>query len=150
MWQLANPATRLEYARIGQTVLRFGSFFADNGDRAARLNTIKRAVYQRLQERLDLSRLEGLPDTVVAAEIRRALAPLLEEVGEPVSPEEKQSLAQDLEYEVLGLGPLEPLLKDPTISDILVNRFDQVYIERHGKLEKTDIRFWDNRHLLLP
>ncbi len=148
MWQLANPATRLEYARIGQTVLRFGSFFADNGDRAARLNTIKRAVYQRLQERLDLSRLEGLPDTVVAAEIRRALAPLLEEVGEPVSPEEKQSLAQDLEYEVLGLGPLEPLLKDPTISDILVNRFDQVYIERHGKLEKTDIRFWDNRHLL--
>jgi pilus assembly protein CpaF len=121
---------------------------ADNGKGQIRLNAIKAAVYQRLLEQLDMSQLETLENSLVAEEIRIVLGHLLEEVDELLDPDEKQFIAQELEFEILGLGPLEPLLKDPTVSDILVNRFDQVYIERHGKLEKTDIRFWDNKHLL--
>jgi pilus assembly protein CpaF len=61
---------------------------------------------------------------------------------------EKTRLARELEFEILGLGPLEPLLSDPTISDILVNRYNQVYVERRGRLEVADVRFQDNNHLL--
>ena len=77
----------------------------------------------------------------MAQEIRQALNVLLEEETEPLNLGEKLRLVEELEFEILGLGPLEPLLKDPTISDILANRYDQVYIERRGRLELTDIRF---------
>jgi pilus assembly protein CpaF len=121
---------------------------SDNGGRQARLEAIKATVHSRLLEFLDMAQLETMAEDLVAREIRQVADHLLEEVPESLSIEEKQRLIQDLEFEVLGLGPLEPLLKDPTISDILVNRYDQVYIERHGKLEKTAVRFRDNGHLL--
>src|SRR4029077_19588962 len=66
----------------------------------------------------------------------------------PLSMVERESLVVDVLNELFGLGPLEALLRDPDISDILVNRFDQVYIERNGRLEPTEIVFKDNRHLL--
>ena len=65
----------------------------------------------------------------------QALGMLLSEEAEPLNMGEKNRLARELEFEILGLGPLEPLLDDPTISDILVNRYDQVYVERRGMLE---------------
>ncbi len=148
MWQLGKTETQPVGGEIGLIETLSGSYPSGNGKRAARLNEIKRAVHQRLVEQLDMSKLEGLQDNLVAEEIRRVLLYLFEEASEPLSPDEKQAMAEELEFEILGLGPLEPLLKDPTVSDILVNRFDQVYIERCGKLEKTDIRFWDNKHLL--
>ncbi len=120
---------------------------ADDG-RETRLYQVKTRIHHRLLERLDLGQLESLEQTVVSKEIRQALEFLLEEEPEPLNLGEKVRLAQELEFEILGLGPLEPLLQDPTISDILANRFDQVYIERKGKLELTDIRFQDNNHLL--
>jgi pilus assembly protein CpaF len=116
--------------------------------REHRLYEVKQRVHHILLERLDLSALEELDEQVRAREIRQALGILLSEEEEPLNMGEKTRLARELEFEILGLGPLEPLLSDPTISDILVNRYDQVYIERRGRLELADIRFQDNDHLL--
>jgi pilus assembly protein CpaF len=119
----------------------------DDG-RELRLYEVKTRVHHRLLERLDLSQMEELDEKVRAKEIRSALGLLLEEEEEPLNLGEKSRLAKELEFEILGLGPLEPLLADPTISDILVNRYNQVYIEKRGRLEVTDVRFQDNGHLL--
>jgi len=116
--------------------------------REVKLYEVKKRVHHRLLERLNLSMMEDLDDQEMAREIRQALDVLLQEEEEPLNLSEKTRLARELEFEILGLGPLEPLLGDPAISDILVNRFNMVYVERFGKLEKTDIRFQDNDHLL--
>jgi pilus assembly protein CpaF len=116
--------------------------------RENRLYAVKSRIHHRLLERLDFAQLESLDDAKMAKEIRQALNLLLEEETEPLNSAEKVRLVEELEFEILGLGPLEPLLKDPTISDILANRYDQVYIERRGRLELTDIRFQNNDHLL--
>jgi pilus assembly protein CpaF len=116
--------------------------------REIRLYQVKKRIHHLLLERLDLSALEELEESLRAREIRQALAVLMEEEEEPLNLAEKTRLNRELEFEILGLGPLEPLLADPTISDILVNRHNQVYVERRGRLELTDIRFQDNEHLL--
>ena len=116
--------------------------------REIRLYQVKKRIHHLLLERLDLSALEELEESVRAREIRQALAVLMEEEEEPLNLVEKTRLNGELEFEILGLGPLEPLLADPTISDILVNRHNQVYVERHGRLELADIRFQDSEHLL--
>ncbi len=116
--------------------------------RELRLYEVKKRIHHLLLERLDLSQLEELDEGVRAKEIRQALGMLLEEEQEPLNIREKTRLARELEFEILGLGPLEPLLTDPALSDILVNRYNQVYIERKGRLELTDVRFQDNDHLL--
>src|SRR5208337_3492157 len=116
--------------------------------REIRLYQVKKRIHHLLLERLDLSALEELEESVRAREIRQARAVLLEEEEEPLNLAEKTRLNRELEFEILGLGPLEPLLDDPTISDILVNRYNQVYVERRGRLEVSDIRFQDNEHLL--
>src|SRR3990172_6099359 len=115
---------------------------ADDG-RETRLYEVKTRIHHRLLERLDLGQLESLEENVVAQEIRQALDVLLQEETEPLNMGEKMRLIQELEFEILGLGPLEPLLKDPSISDILVNRWDQVFIERAGRLERINLRFQD-------
>jgi pilus assembly protein CpaF len=119
----------------------------DDG-RENRLYEVKRRVHHCLLERLDLSQLEELDEKLRAKEIRQAITMLLEEEKEPLNMGERLRLAREMEFEILGLGPLEPLLMDPAISDILVNRYNQVYIERQGRLELTDVRFQDNEHLL--
>ena len=116
--------------------------------REIRLYQVKKRIHHLLLERLDLSALEELEESVRAREIRQALAVLMEEEEEPLNLGEKTRLNRELEFEILGLGPLEPLLDDPTISDILVNRHNQVYVERRGRLEMADIRFQDDEHLL--
>ena len=125
----------------------FTTFRGDEA-REGKLYEVKSRIHHLLLERLDLSQMENLDDLEVAREIRQALEQLFQEESEPINLQEKNRLVQELEFEILGLGPLEPLLTDPTISDILANRFDQVYIERRGQLEKTQIRFQDNNHLL--
>jgi pilus assembly protein CpaF len=119
----------------------------DDG-RETRLYEVKRRVHHSLLERLDLSQLEELDEKLRAKEIRQAISMLLEEEKEPLNMRERARLAREMEFEILGLGPLEPLLLDPAISDILVNRYNQVYIERKGRLELTEVRFQDNDHLL--
>jgi pilus assembly protein CpaF len=119
-----------------------------DGDRLSRLYEIKNRVHNRLVERLNLENLEAMDKRLVEDEIRKAIGVLLEEESVPLNREERARLVRDLEFEILGLGPLEPLLRDPSISDILVNRFDQVFLEKMGILEPVNVRFEDNAHLL--
>jgi pilus assembly protein CpaF len=110
---------------------------------------IKAAVHKELIKRLDLDRLSEFNQTRAGQqELFSLIQRLLSEHGVPLSSIERDKLAQEVIDEVFGLGPLEPLLSDPTISDILVNTYNAVYVERRGLLEKTNIVFKDNRHLM--
>ena len=110
---------------------------------------IKSAVHKELIKRLDLDRLAEITSTKSGqAQLFGVIQQLLAEQGVPLSGTERDKLAQEVVDEVFGLGPLEPLLKDETISDILVNTYKNVYIERRGLLEKTGISFNDERHLM--
>ena len=116
--------------------------------REDRLYAIKNRIHFSLMEHLDLSLLQSLDETSRAKEIRLALDHLLAAEAEPLNLAEKIRVIKEMEFEILGLGPLEPLLEDPAISDILVNRHDQVYVEKKGRLELTDIRFQNDEHLM--
>jgi pilus assembly protein CpaF len=118
--------------------------------RRADYQELKSRVHQALLERLDLDRLAYVKREDAEPEIRSLVTAMLDRESEsiPLSLYERESLVTDVLNELFGLGPLEALLKDPAISDILVNRFDQVYIERNGIIELTNIVFKDDRHLL--
>jgi pilus assembly protein CpaF len=110
---------------------------------------IKSQVHKELIKRLDLEKLSEFQSTNAGQQqLLSIIQQLLAEQDTPLSATERNGLAQEVLNEVFGLGPLEPLLHDPTVSDILVNTASAVYVERSGLLEKTDIVFNDNRHLL--
>jgi len=108
----------------------------------------KRRIYDRLLEVVDLTVLSSLEERQARNQIREIVQRLFTEQAAPLALPQRQLLARRIEDEVLGLGPLEPLLGDPTVSDILVNGADSVYVERRGKLERTTIRFHDDAHLM--
>jgi pilus assembly protein CpaF len=120
----------------------------DGGQAASLLQDTKVRIHRQLLERLNLSNLDALDKTQVVDEIRIVVHDLLSQEATPLNLDERDDLVVQILDEIFGLGPLEPLLQDPTISDILVNTFDNVFVEREGKLEKTDVRFKDDRHLL--
>ena len=95
-----------------------------------------------------MERVSSIPRERLRTEIGRVVERLLDDERVPMTTAEQNRIVEEVLDEVLGLGPLEPLLKEPSISDILVNRYDKVYIERNGKLALTDVRFKDNAHLL--
>jgi pilus assembly protein CpaF len=97
---------------------------------------------------MDLSKLASLTPEQVHAEVCRLAESVLAQESMPLSTNEKERLVNDVQHELFGLGPLEPLLADPTISDILVNSPRTIYIERNGKLEITDVAFKDDEHLM--
>ena len=111
---------------------------------------LKGRIHQDLLNRLNLERLSQIKREEAEPELRALITGMLdrEEQQTPLSLAERGTLIADVLNELFGLGPLEDLLKDPSISDILVNRFDQVYIEREGKVEPTSIVFRNERHLL--
>jgi pilus assembly protein CpaF len=111
---------------------------------------LKARVHQELLNRLNLERLTRVKREDAEPEIRSVLAAIIEGLTQttPLSLLEREMLVTDVLNELFGLGPLEALLRDPSISDILVNRFNQVYIEREGRLDETDVVFKDDRHLL--
>ena len=109
---------------------------------------LKSRIHQKLLDRVDLSVMEKLPPDRLLSELKALVEQLLGEEKIPINLTERSNLVSDIQHEILGLGPLEPLLADPTISDILVNTYNQVYVERRGKLELTNAHFADNRHLL--
>ena len=108
----------------------------------------KQRTYERLLKVLDLSLLGSLAEDDARSQIREITNRLLLEDSAPLSLAQRQFVTRRIEDEVMGHGPLEPLLADPTISDILVNGSDQVYVERYGKLELTEVRFNDDAHLM--
>ena len=110
---------------------------------------LKTAVHTELIQRLDLEKLDEIQQTRAGQQqIFVLIQGILSEQGVPLSAVERDRLAQEVLDEVFGLGPLEPLLNDSTISDILVNTFNSVYVERRGQLEKTNVVFKDNKHLM--
>jgi pilus assembly protein CpaF len=108
----------------------------------------KQRINSKLLDILDLSLIETIGDDKARIEIRETANRLLAEEGAPLSLRQRQNVVKCIEDEVLGLGPLEPLLADKTVSDILVNGHDTIYVERRGKLERTNLRFSDHSHLM--
>jgi pilus assembly protein CpaF len=108
----------------------------------------KQRIYQRLLSLLDLTRLSRTDDRSARTQIREITNRLFLEDSAPLSLAQRQLILRQIEDEVMGLGPIEPLLADPTISDILVNGHDNVYLERRGKLERSSVCFHDDAHLM--
>jgi pilus assembly protein CpaF len=109
---------------------------------------MKARLHRTLINRMDLTKLSSLTPEQVHAEVSRLAESVLAQEAMPLSVSERERLVNDVQHELFGLGPLEPLLADPTISDILVNKCDTIYIERRGKIERTTVRFKDNEHLM--
>src|SRR5258706_9502389 len=105
-------------------------------------------THERLPDLLNLSVLEKTPRESLRSEIRVVVSQLLQQEKRLLTPSQVEQLTEDVLDELLGLGPLEPLLKDDTINDILINTHKAVYVERQGRLEKTDVHFQDTRHLV--
>ncbi len=118
------------------------------GERQSRDDALKTRIHRQLIDRIDLSKLYASPRDLVEQQIRQILEDLLAEDGTPLSRREREQILVEVQHEAFGLGPLEPLMRDRTISDILVNGAREVYVERRGKLERTDVVFRDNAHLL--
>src|SRR5438552_2973226 len=116
-------------------------------ERQAYLTQMRVKIHQKLVERLNVQNLRSMPINVVRQEVRTLIRELYQSEKGLLSAPEQSKLMDDVMDETFGLGPLESLLKDATITDILVNKFDRVYVERRGQLELTDVQFRDNAHL---
>jgi pilus assembly protein CpaF len=115
---------------------------------ADRYFELKSQIHRKLIGVLNLERASSIPKDRIRVEIGRVVERLLDEERVPMTTAEQTKIVEEVLDEVLGLGPLETLLKEPSISDILVNRYNKVFIERNGKLSETAVRFKDDAHLL--
>jgi pilus assembly protein CpaF len=109
---------------------------------------MKSRLHRALINRMDLTKLAALTQEQVHAEVSRLAESVLAQEAMPLSTSERDRLVNDVQHELFGLGPLEPLLADSTISDILVNSHGTIYVERHGRLEVTNVAFKDDEHLM--
>jgi pilus assembly protein CpaF len=116
--------------------------------RSSARQELKLRVHRKLLGRIDLSVIETLSQEQLRSELKVAVERLLVEDGEVMNEAERQQLVQEIEHEVLGLGPLEPLLADRSVTEIMVNGAKHVFVERRGQIELTDVQFADDAHLL--
>jgi pilus assembly protein CpaF len=137
-----------ERAADGSTPARIEPAIIVPGAKQHFFQEIKGRVHRKLIERLNLSNLDKLSREQVVDAIRKVVHDLLAQESAPLNFEEREELVRQVLDEIFGLGPIEPLMQDAEVSDILVNTYKQVYIERYGKLETTDVRFQDDKHLL--
>ena len=121
---------------------------ASAAKKADQYTDLKVQMHQKLIERINLSALESLTREQVGRDIGDIVQEMLKEVNHALNLIERRQLVEDVLDELLGLGPLEPLLKDPTISDIMVNSASMVFVERRGRIEQVATRFADDKHLL--
>ena len=112
------------------------------------LDELKTRIHQEILSRMDWQRLESMPAERLRPELRNLTEELMVKHKMALNETERQTVIQAIQDEMLGLGPIEPLLADPTVSDILVNGPHKVYAERHGKIVATNIQFEDDAHLL--
>ena len=110
---------------------------------------LKLKAHSRLFETMDLAQLENVDPALLSAKVTATIGDLLKEEARLLTDSDRARLVDELKDELLGLGPLEPLLRDDSITDILVNGYDHVYVERKGKLHRTEAAFQDNQHLML-
>jgi len=116
--------------------------------RADRQTELKVELHQKLIDRINLAALDMMSREQVSREIGELVGEMLKEMNHALNRDERARLVEDILDELLGLGPLEPLLKDPTITDIMVNTYSTVFVERRGKIEETRTQFKDDKHLL--
>jgi pilus assembly protein CpaF len=109
---------------------------------------MKARLHRALINKMDLTKLAALSQEQVHAEVSRLAESVLAQEAMPLSVSDRDRLVNDVQHELFGLGPLEPLLADPTISDILVNSHKTIYVERRGKLQTTNVAFKDDEHLM--
>ena len=109
---------------------------------------LKERMHLKLLDRFDLAALETLKPELLRQEISTMVTRLLQEEPEALNDIERRTLIRDIQHEMLGFGPIELLMADPTVSDILINSHEQIYVERKGRLELTDVSFTDEKHLL--
>ncbi len=147
-WEAPRTATSAPSDSNGAAAPVKGSVLTDGAHGVHALQQVKGRVHRKLLERLNLSNLDRLERQQVADAVRRVVQDLITQESVPLNFEERDAVVVQVLDEIFGLGPLEPLIKDPEVSDILVNTYKQVYIERHGRLERTEVMFQDDRHLL--
>src|SRR5258708_21590613 len=116
--------------------------------KAVEFDNLKRKIHGKLVDKLDLTRVGELEGDVLRREIRLVVEHLCDTEDTLLNRAERERLIEEVLDETFGLGPLEFLLKDPTISDILINRPKNIYVELRGKMEKTAVQFRDNTHLM--
>jgi pilus assembly protein CpaF len=109
---------------------------------------LKVRLHQQMLEIMNLSVIDKMPQDQIKREVGELVKELLAKETVPLNSSERNQIAADIYDEFVGLGPIEPLLKDPTVTDILVNTFSQVFVEREGQLELTPVKFKDDRHLV--
>jgi pilus assembly protein CpaF len=109
---------------------------------------LRSRIHRKLLDRVDLAMMENMAPDLLREELQKVVERLLSEEAMAINDSERINLVRDIQHEVLGLGPLETLMADATISDILVNTYKQVYVERKGKLELSEVRFENEAHLL--
>src|SRR2546421_552755 len=119
-----------------------------DGNGQSSFQEMKSRLHRTLINRMDLTKLATLTPEQVHAEVSRLAESVLAQDAMPLSLSERERLVNDVQHELFGLGPLEPLLADNTISDILVNTYSTIYVERRGKLETTNVAFKDDEHLM--
>ncbi len=120
---------------------------APPSERQIYMTQLKVRIHQQLVERLDVQNLKTLPADVVRKEVRVLIRELCQSEKGLINSTEQEKLMDEVMDETFGLGPLETLLKDPLISDIMVNRADRIYVEKKGRIELSEVRFRDNSHL---
>ena len=125
----------------------FSPNWDDAGVGVADLGDLKHRLHRLVIEALDLTIVSKLDPDLLKTELSNLVEHLLEQESAALNIREREQLISEIQNEVMGLGPIEPLVQDPTINDILVNRCDQIFVERAGKLELTDVRFRDEAHL---
>ncbi|MFL6674050.1 MAG: CpaF family protein [Massilia sp.] len=111
-------------------------------------HAIKGRIHLKLLDKFDLAALEALPAATLRSEIAAMAERLLDDEQAAINELERRSLIRDIQHEMLGFGPLELLMADPTVSDILVNSYNRIFVERKGRLELSTVRFTDEKHLL--
>ena len=121
---------------------------AHQGASSQSYQQLKHRTHQALLDRVDLESMQRLSREQIREELKILVSDVLTEDNVVINELERRSLIRDIQDEVLGFGPLEPLLADPGVSDILVNTYRQVYVERHGRLELSDVCFTDDAHLM--
>ena len=143
-----SPASDLQ---LRERVIGSGSdrdLFVPDSFQSETYRALSRRLYQVIFERIDLARLQQLSGEQFRRELTLLIERILDDEKLPVNQTKRRRLVQDMQYEMIGLGPIEPLLNGPTISDILVNSHSQVYVERKGRLTLTPIQFHDDAHLI--
>ena len=126
-----------------------GTAFRRKDEAVDATRSLKIKVHNRLFESLDVSHMEGMDPALISAKVAAAIGETLDDEGRLLTDSDRVRLVDEVKDELLGLGPLEPLLRDDDVTDILVNGHDHVYVEMHGKLHRTEIHFHDDQHLML-